>query len=430
MKICLIIDDYLPESIKIGAKMMHELAMEFIALEHTVTVVTPAPGLRSRYEILELDGVMICRFYSGEIKNISKVKRAVNETLLSYRAWHVYKEYFKQHPHDLIIYYSPTIFWAHLVNRLKKLWGSKSYLILRDFFPQWAIDNGMLSAKSPITYYFRWFESLNYRAADAIGIQSRKNLAWFSENNKIKKPLNLLYNWASNDPITVNSNYYREKLGLQNKVVFFYGGNIGHAQDMMNIVRLATALRFEHSAHFVLVGAGDEVELVRNSIRLNNLSNMTLLSPVEQSEFRKMLAEFDIGLFSLNREHTTHNFPGKILGYMVQEKPILGSINPENDLQDIIEEAKAGLVTINGDDVGLLSNAMKLLHNADLREKLGGNAKQLLLNVFSVQAAASMILAQKGRMDRNEMDPFNCGQSPEINFSPKKVNRSSSDSAR
>ncbi len=398
MKICLIIDDYLPESTKIGAKMMHELAVEFVSRGHTVTVVTPTPGLRSRFEILALDGVVICRFCSGEIKNISKAKRAVNETLLSYRAWHVYKKYFQQHPHDQIIYYSPTIFWGHLVSRLKKLWGASSYLVLRDFFPQWAIDSGMLGAKSPITCYFRLFESLSYRAADFIGIQSPKNLAWFSENSKIKKPLDLLYNWAANDPITVNSNCYRQKLGLQNKVVFFYGGNIGHAQDMMNIVRLAKALRSEHSAHFVLVGAGDEVELVRNSIRLHDLCNMTLLSPVEQNEFKKMLAEFDVGLFSLNRKHTTHNFPGKTLGYMVQGKPILGSINPKNDLQDIIEEAKAGLVTINGDDADLLNNALKLLHNTGLREKMGANAKQLLLDVFSVQAAASKILAQMGRM--------------------------------
>ncbi len=155
MKICLIIDDYLPASIKVGAKMMHELAVEFISRGHSVTVVTPAPGLSSRFETSELDGVTIYRFRSGEIKNVSKVKRAINETLLSYHAWQAYKSYFQQYPHDLIIYYSPTIFWGRLVSRLKKLWGAKSYLVLRDFFPQWVIDNGMLSAKSPITCYTR-----------------------------------------------------------------------------------------------------------------------------------------------------------------------------------------------------------------------------------------------------------------------------------
>jgi O26-antigen biosynthesis N-acetyl-L-fucosamine transferase len=157
MNICLIIDDYLPDSIKVGAKMMHELAVEFVSRGYTVTVITPAHSLLTPSEIKVLDGVTVCRFKSGEIKNVSKVKRTINETLLSYYAWWAFKAYFKAHPQDLIVYYSPSIFWGSLVQRLKKLWGAKGYLIVRDFFPQWVIDNGMLSASSPITRYFRFF---------------------------------------------------------------------------------------------------------------------------------------------------------------------------------------------------------------------------------------------------------------------------------
>ncbi len=83
MKICLIIDDYMPESIKVGAKMVHELACEFIAQGHQVTVVTPSPKLETKTRVDTLDGVMVCRFKSGEIKNVNKVKRAINETLLA-----------------------------------------------------------------------------------------------------------------------------------------------------------------------------------------------------------------------------------------------------------------------------------------------------------------------------------------------------------
>ncbi len=168
---------------------------------------------------------------------------------------------------------------------------------------------------------------------------------------------------------------------------------------MMNIVRLAIAMQTESSAHFVLVGAGDEAELVRDVIARHNLHNMTLLPSVPQNDFKNMLTEFDIGLFSLHHDHTTHNFPGKLLGYMVQEKPILGSVNPDNDLKDVLEKAEAGLITINGDDEGLLTNALKLLHDSTLRKSLGTNAKQLLSEVFSVQAAANTILAAMKRID-------------------------------
>lgn len=392
MKVCLIIDDYLPHSIKVGAKMMHELAVQFVKMGYSVTVITPDINLSKRFEITELDGVTVCRFRSGEIKNVSKVKRAINETLLSYNAWRACKNYFKQNPHDLIVYYSPSIFWGMLVKQLKKLWNAPSYLIVRDFFPQWVIDNGLLSEHSPITKYFRFFEWLNYRAADTIAIQSPKNLAWFAKTFTTQKPLDLLYNWAANEPVIQKQNYYRKKLGLEHKVVYFYGGNIGHAQDMMNIVRLAKSMQTEQQAYFVLVGAGDEVELVRNSIEKEALKNIILLPPVSQDEFKRMLSEFDIGLFTLHPCHTTHNFPGKLLGYMVQSMPILGSINANNDLQFLMESADAGLITINGDDEGLLKNALKLLQDENLRVQMGINANKLLNNLFSVQAAANKIV--------------------------------------
>ena len=275
----------------------------------------------------------------------------------------------------------------------KEIVGRYQLFGVAGFFPQWVIDNGMLSATSPITRYFRFFEALSYRAADTIGIQSPKNIAWFSATSSVKKPLDLLYNWAANEPVPNGKSNYRTALGLKDKVVYFYGGNIGHAQDMMNIMRLAIAMREETNAHFVLVGAGDEVELVREAMAQHDLHNMTLLPSVTQDVFKNMLADFDIGLFSLHHDHTTHSFPGKLLGYMVQEKPILGSVNPDNDLQEVIENAKAGLVTVNGDDAALLSNALSLLHDPVLRATMGANAKQLLSDVFSVQAAANSILA-------------------------------------
>lgn len=392
MNICIIIDDYLPASIKIGAKMMHDLAVEFVSLGHCVSVITPAPGLEKKFEVSVLEGVTVCRFRSGTIKNVSKITRAVNETLLSFRAWSSLHSYLRLHPQDIIIYYSPSIFWGILVFKLKTLWRAKSYLVLRDFFPQWVIDNGMLSRYSPITLYFRFFEWINYKAADKIGIQSPKNMQWFSQQVCSDSNLELLYNWAADDAVVSKNDFYRQKLGLMDKVVFFYGGNIGVAQDMMNIVRLAKSLAMEQTAHFVLVGAGDEVELVSTAILNANLKNITLLPSVSQQEYKHMLSEFDIGLFTLHPGHTTHNFPGKLLGYMAQSKPILGSVNVGNDLKDIVENSGAGLVSINGCDEDFLSNALRLLNDSEFRMRTGNNAKQLLATHFSVHSAANKIL--------------------------------------
>lgn len=390
MRIFLIVDDYMPDSIKVAAKMMHELACEFLNQGHEVTVITPSPQLKSKVEISKLNGVTVCRFKSGEIKNVGKIKRAINETLLSNYAWNNFNNYFQENPHDLIVYYSPTIFWGGLIVRLKKLWNVPSYLILRDLFPQWAIDQGLIKSGSVVEKYFRYFEKRNYAAADIIGLMSQKNLEWFDKTVKTGKKTEVIYNWASNEPVRAESSY-KETLGLVNKTVYFYGGNIGHAQDMMNIVRLAKNMQNESKAYFVLVGTGDEVELVQTAIKKEQINNMVLLPSVSQDEFKQMLSEFDIGLFTLHKEHRTHNFPGKLLGYMVQELPILGSINKDNDLKEIVEEANAGLISINGDDEELLKNARKLLDD-DYRLKIGQNASKLLTSTFSVETATKQIL--------------------------------------
>ncbi|TGK24539.1 glycosyltransferase WbuB [Leptospira yasudae] len=391
MKICIIVDDYLPGSTKVAAKMMHDLGKSFLACGHEVTVITPGPELNSSYQRSVLDGIKVYRFASGQIKNVSKIKRAINESLLSYRAWRVLRKIFDREKNDLIVYYSPSIFWGMLVRKLKRKWNASSYLILRDFFPQWAIDNGLIGKKSFITKYFRIFERINYDAADTIGIQSPRNVDWFKNEFPQVRNIEVLFNWAENSPIQLSDYPYRRSLGLQNKVIFFYGGNIGHAQDMSNILRLAKSMKGFTNAHFVLIGNGDEIELVKRKITQDSLTNLTLLDPVPQEEFKKMLAEFDIGLFTLHKEHQTHNFPGKVLGYMVQGMPILGCVNPGNDLKEIIEEADAGLVTVSGDDETFKENAIRLL-DLNVRRSMGENAKTLLEDRFSVSSAVTKIL--------------------------------------
>ena len=390
MKICLIVDDYMPHSIKVAAKMMHELACEFVSRGHEVTVITPSSEISNQVDIGILDGVKVCRFKSGRIKNVGKVKRAINETLLSFYAWISLKSYLQENKHDMIIYYSPSIFWGGLVGKLKKNWNVPSYLILRDLFPQWAIDQKLIRQGSVLEKYFRYFEKINYAVADTIGLMSKKNLEWFKDNIGASANLEVFFNWAANLPVESNNNY-KTTLGIEDKVVYFYGGNIGHAQDMMNIVRLAKNMNPYDKAHFVLVGAGDEVELVKSVIEKDNLTNITILPPVGQVQFKQMLAEFDVGLFTLHKDHSTHNFPGKLLGYMVQSLPILGSINKGNDLKEVVESYEAGLITINGEDKDLLANAIKLL-NEDYRKKIGTNAQKLLNSTFSVEAAVKQVL--------------------------------------
>ncbi|QRG82642.1 glycosyltransferase family 4 protein [Vibrio diabolicus] len=392
MHYAFIIDDYLPHSTRVGAKMFHEMAREFVRLGHDVTVITPEVNQTKQLEFDEIDGVKIWRFVSGEIKDVGKVKRAINETLLSLKAWKAIKKQISTSTFNGVVYYSPSIFFGPLVKKIKQRCSCPSYLVLRDFFPQWAIDAGMIKKGSLIEKYFRFFERLSYSQADQIGVMSEKNLKVFTKQNTQVFPIHVLRNWAALTPHDADSSSFRETHGLQNKIIFFYGGNIGHAQDMGNLMRLAKAMSHYQDAHFLFVGQGDEVELIKKLASDWELQNFTYLESVSQDEFKAILSEIDVGLFSLSQKHTAHNFPGKLLGYMVQSLPILGSVNSGNDLMPLVYENNAGLISVNGDDATLIKHAEELYQSVQYRNQLGANGYQLLCSEFSVESATKTII--------------------------------------
>ncbi|WP_446642865.1 glycosyltransferase family 4 protein [Vibrio sp. PNB22_4_2] len=404
MHLALVIDDYLPHSTRVAAKMFHELALKYIDLGHQVTIITPhfdkgAPCLIKD----EIDGVNVWRFFSGPIKDVGKITRAINETLLSYRAWRAIANQVKEDTFDGVVYYSPSIFFGSLVGQIKKRCNCYSYLVLRDFFPQWAIDSGLIKAGSVIERYFRYFEASSYKRADMIGVMSQRNLDIFNDNNAEQFPVSILRNWASLTPHVASSKVYnlREKLGLSDQVIYFYGGNIGHAQDMANLVRLAKGMSQDNKAHFLFVGQGDEVELIQDLASKWELSNFSYLPSVDQTEFKEILAQVDVGLFSLSAKHTAHNFPGKLLGYMVQSLPILGSVNQGNDLMELVNESGAGFITMNGDDEQFLANALQLQQSVELRREMGAAGYRLLENEFAVSSIASTILSSLEKVNEN-----------------------------
>jgi glycosyltransferase involved in cell wall biosynthesis len=144
-------------------------------------------------------------------------------------------------------------------------------------------------------------------------------------------------------------------------------------------------------AHLFLIGQGDEYEMVHEAINKYQLKNVTLMPSVSQDKYREYVASADIGLFSLSKAHTAHNFPGKLLGYMVERKPILGSVNLGNDVASIMLDSKSGLVSFNGDDDQFLADALSLIENEPLRKEMGLNAYALLKNTFSVDKAYQVI---------------------------------------
>ena len=114
-RLCVVLlpDEYLPHGTRVHAKMMHELAVQLTSLEHSVIVVTPGfHNQQERLMISWIDGVEVWYFKTPPMRGVGLIRRAVTESLLSFRAWLATKEKLSTRNIDICINYSPTIFFG------------------------------------------------------------------------------------------------------------------------------------------------------------------------------------------------------------------------------------------------------------------------------------------------------------------------------
>ena len=388
-KILIITDDFIHNSEKSGAILIKDLADAINATDNFSSIVIAPNVNSSKIEKLELNGVETILFPSGKIKNTNFTFRAYNEYLLSFKIKKCYK-HIKSEDVFGIIYYSPSIFFGNAVKCLKKKFNCSSYLILRDLFPQWTIDLGIIKKNSFAHLFFKYFEKINYLHADKIGVMSESNLEIFSTRSDFKK-FEVLPSWQKPIKIKTNRELLKEYglAELSDKFVFFYGGNIGLAQGIETLLKLSKSLLHKKNIHFVFIGQGDAVSLLKDK----SLTNISYLDSIKPDLYYELASNFNVGLVSLHPNHTAHNYPGKIWGYMSLNKPIIGVVNKGNDVKELINHNNAGLVCTHNEGIDkLTAHCIKLSNDLALRNNQGLNSYSIILE-FTPEKTASQILS-------------------------------------
>ncbi len=390
-RVLLITDTFVPTTTS-TAKLVHDLAVELARRQLAVTILVPSATAEKPCEVSIEDGLEVIRIKTSRTKGAGKVLRGLREVSFSKQIWRRARQVLSSRSFDLIIFFSPTIFFGTLVERLKERFGCPAYLVLRDLWTQFMLDVGELRPGLAYKYLLR-FEQKQYCAADVIGVQSPGDLRYFDDLCIASSPkIEVLFNWYAAPRAAPSRTSYRERFGLENRIVFFFGGNFGVAQDPLNVLRLASALRGYSHIHFLLVGWGSQLPEVRSIISNRDLSNVTLLDTVSQDDFISMVSEFDIGLISLDRRFKINNVPGRLMAYLYGGLPVLASVNPGNDLFAILNQNGVGYCCTNGDDDLLQEYALVLASDAALRSTLGQHGRTLLENLFSPQHAADQLL--------------------------------------
>src|SRR5438270_7092952 len=324
------------------AVQMLDLAEEFVAQGHRATVLVPDSDIKAPRVHERERGVEIIRLKAPSARLHSLIRRAINETLLSIFLIRAYQNSdLRDKEWDLIVWYSPTIFFSPFVWYLSLKSKAYRYLILRDMFPQWALDTGVLLPG--IAYlYFKFAAEFQYWLADCIGVQSESNLQyvqWWSRQNR--RDIEVLNNWLRIRPFGKCS-IALARTPLAGRHIFVYAGNMGLAQGAAILVDLAASLKDRPDIGFVFVGRGADFSKLQLKAKMSNLDNTMFFDEIPSDEIPGLLSQCRGGLFSLSLSHKSHNVPGKFLSYLSCGLPVIANVNRDTDVMKMINEQQVG----------------------------------------------------------------------------------------
>jgi len=261
--------------------------------------------------------------------------------------------YFNDVKFDLILYSTPPITFNNLISNLKGKCTASTYLMLKDIFPQNAVDLGLLKENSWLFRFFKAKEEKLYNVSDRIGCMSPANVRYLLDNHP-KLDIEKV-------GICPNAIEIKERLGIDrrrvlekfniptDRVVFIFGGNLGVGQGVDFIIRALDSNSKREDLFFVIVGNGNRYNVLDKWFNNNKPSNAILMDRLDKRYYNELEASCDVGMLFLSDRFTIPNFPSRTLSYLEARLPILVCTDEVCDLGQISEENNFGKFCRFGD---------------------------------------------------------------------------------
>lgn len=360
-----------------------DLMKEFIKHGHRPYIVTPREKkMGEKTELINYNDYSVLKVQIGNTSDVSLIEKGISTVTLSSKFYKAVKKKLGKIRFELILYSTPPITLATPVKRLKKLFGCRTYLMLKDIFPQNAVDLGMFSEKSFIYRYFRVQEKKLYKVSDKIGCMSPANVEYVLQHNSEipHDKVEICPNAIIPNEIENRENYkraVRKKYGVPDQaIVYLYGGNLGKPQGIPFLLECLKRVKNYQGCFFIICGRGSEYGLLDNFMKRDKPENVRLISFLPKQDFDTLVKGCDVGLVFLDHRFTIPNFPSRILSYMEYGMPILACTDTVSDVGKIAEKKGFGLFC-ESNDVDQFEKNVGSFRNEDI-VMMGKNARKYL----------------------------------------------------
>ena len=379
-----------------------DLMRKFRNEGHNVYIVSPRERrLGAKTSLYDVGGVHFLGVKTLNLQKTSVVEKGVGQVLVKSQFTNAIKKHLGGINFDLILYSTPPITLMGVVKYLKKKNPKAvSYLMLKDIFPQNAVDIGMMSKsgiKGFLYRYFRKQEIQLYKVSDYIGCMSPANVLYVVEHNPEFDPIKVelapnSYEKTDQTILTEEGlKAIRVKYNLPvDRPIFIYGGNLGKPQGIPFLIQCLDANANRQDCHFLVVGDGTEYPQMEAWYKAKQPQSVSVFQRLPKEDYDRLVLACNIGLIFLDYRFTIPNYPSRLLPYLMEKKPIIAATDPNCDTGSIAEENGYGYWCPSNDMKAFTQCVDKML-KSDLTQ-MGENGYQYYLNNYTVEHTYNAIM--------------------------------------
>ena len=347
---------------------------------HNITIV------RSKHDISQTvyetftDQIKIVSVKTADPFSSNLIKKGLGQISLASSFKNAIKKYLSNEEYELILYATPPVTLASVVKYCKKKYKAKTFLMLKDIFPQNAVDLEMMKKNSLIYKYFRRQEKLYYQYSDFIGCMSQGNVDYVLKHNP-----EVNSNKIGIFPNSINANEVDNLSFNEDKTIFVFGGNLGKPQNIPFILNIIEKLKIYEKAEFIIIGEGTETKKIVHFIKRYDGNNFIYKEQLPQGEYEKILKSADVGLISLDPRFTIPNIPSKFQNYLKLRKPVLAITDTNTDMKQMILEHDCGWWCDASYEKNVIDTIKYICENKDLQQEKGINGRKYFEKTFDVE---------------------------------------------
>ena len=381
-----------------GGTRHYEFAQRVLSAGHSFTVVasdlnylsgTAVSQRRGLYTEEAIDGLRVLRAYAYPSLHRSFIWRVFSFFTFTASS---FLTAIKSGPVDLVVGTSPPIFQALAAWAVAFLRGRPFLLEIRDLWPEFAIDIGVLR-NSILVWFSRRLERFLYARAAHIIVNSPAYRDYLLDAHVPRLKISLVSNGVDASMFDPNAcgEWSRDKWQLKGKVIISYAGAIGLANDLCTVIRAAERLRLRDDIVFLIAGDGKERPNLEAEVSKRALKNVIFTGRISKGEVAQVMAMSDACIAILKdipMFRTT--YPNKVFDYMAAGRPTLLAI--DGVIREVIEGSNSGLFIPPGDEVALANAVLRIVADPVQARQMGLRGRAHVIKYFNRDEQAAQFL--------------------------------------